>query len=397
MRLQDTAEEAAFRAEVREFIKKEAPGTMDMAQLALERGIGGGMAAYQGWFKRLADRGWIVPAWPKDYGGAGMSVMQQFIYNEEMALARAPRPMHLIIGVGMAGPTIIVHGTEEQKRKYLPGLARGEDIWCQLYSEPGAGSDLASLQTRATRDGDDYILNGTKIWTSFAHMAKNAICLARTDPEAPKHRGISYFIVDMRSPGITTRPLVNMAGGHEFNQVFLENVRVPKENLVGEENRGWYVGVTTLDFERSSIGSSVGARQNVEDLIRFAKENRDDVFSAVDRNPMVRYELADRLIETDVATMLSYRVISMQNRGMVPNHEASLLKLYTTEMNQRIARTGMKVIGLYGMLGRNEERAPRRGGFATTFLRSIANTIEGGTSEIQRNIVAQRGLGLPRD
>jgi alkylation response protein AidB-like acyl-CoA dehydrogenase len=397
MRLDDNPEEAVFRKQVQEFIAKEAPKIDESAGAGdMDRAMAGFMAS-QGWFKKLAERGWVVPAWPKEYGGAGMTVMQQFIYNEEMALARAPRPMHLIIAAGMAGPTIIVHGSDEQKAKYLPGIARGEDVWCQLYSEPGAGSDLASLQTRAVRDGDDYVVNGSKIWTTMAHMAKNAIMLARTDPDAPKHRGISYFILDMKTPGITIQPLVNMGGTHEFNQVFFDNVRIPKDNLVGEENRGWYVGVTTLDFERSSIGSSIGARQTVEGLIGFAKDHASDALSQMGRNPLVRMELADRLIETEVAQMLSYRVISMQNRGLVPNHEASLLKLYTTEMNQRIARTGMKVIGLYGTLGRGEEKAPRKGGFAATFIRSIANTIEGGTSEIQRNVVAQRGLGLPRD
>jgi alkylation response protein AidB-like acyl-CoA dehydrogenase len=396
MRLDDDPEESAFRKEVQAFIAAEAPkaqagGGGDEIASAMSS-----FAASQGWFKKLADRGWVVPAWPKEYGGGGMTVMQQFIFNEELALARSPRPMHLIIAAGMAGPTIIVHGSDEQKAKYLPGIARGEDIWCQLYSEPSSGSDLASLQTRAVRDGDDYVINGSKIWTTMAHIAKNAIMLARTDPEAPKHRGISYFILEMKTPGITINPLVNMGGTHEFNQVFFDNVRVPKENLVGEENRGWYVGVTTLDFERSSIGSSIGARQNVEGLVAFARDNRAST-SVLDRNPLVRAELADRLIEAEVGTMLSYRVISMQNRGLVPNHEASLLKLYTTEMNQRIARTGMKVIGLYGTLGRGEAKAPRHGGFAGTFIRSIANTIEGGTSEIQRNVVAQRGLGLPRD
>jgi alkylation response protein AidB-like acyl-CoA dehydrogenase len=399
MRLDDTPEEAAFRAEVRAFIDKERPQAGDGAGAGgddIARAVSGFMAS-QGWFKKLSDRGWIVPAWPKEYGGGGMTVMQQFIFNEEMALARAPRPMHLIIAAGMAGPTIIVHGSDYQKETFLPGIARGEDIWCQLYSEPGAGSDLASLQTRAVRDGDDYVINGSKIWTTMAHMAKYAIMLARTDPEAPKHRGISYFILDMKTPGITINPLVNMGGTHEFNQVFFEDVRIPKENLVGEENRGWYVGVTTLDFERSSIGSSIGARQNVEGLVQFAKENAGSPITLLNRSPLVRMELADRLVETEVGQMLSYRVISMQNRGMVPNHEASLLKLYTTEMNQRIARTGMKLIGLYGTLGRGEAKAPRQGGFAGTFIRSIANTIEGGTSEVQRNVVAQRGLGLPRD
>jgi alkylation response protein AidB-like acyl-CoA dehydrogenase len=248
MRLDDDPEESAFRKEVQAFIAAEAPkaqagGGGDEIASAMSS-----FAASQGWFKKLADRGWVVPAWPKEYGGGGMTVMQQFIFNEELALSRSPRPMHLIIAAGMAGPTIIVHGSDEQKAKYLPGIARGEDIWCQLYSEPNAGSDLASLQTRAVRDGDDYVINGSKIWTTMAHIAKNAIMLARTDPEAPKHRGISYFILDMKTPGITINPLVNMGGTHEFNQVFFDNVRVPKENLVGEENRGWYVGVTTLDF-----------------------------------------------------------------------------------------------------------------------------------------------------
>ncbi len=352
--------------------------------------------ANQEWFKKLGERGWIAPAWPKEYGGAGMTVMQQFIFNEEMAIHRAPRPLHMIIGLGMAGPTIIVHGTEEQKKKYLPGILKGEDIWCQGYSEPGAGSDLASLQTRAVRDGDDYIINGQKIWTTLAHMAKYMILLARTDPDAPKHRGITYFILDMKSPGVTVRPLINMADSHEFNEVFFDNVRVPKENVIGEENRGWYVAVTTLDFERSSIGNAIGMKQSVEEIIAFAREHADEPVSTLKTNPVLRYELADRMIEVEVARMLSYRVASLQNRGLIPNYEASELKLYSTELNQRIARTAMKVLGLYGQV-RDREHSPTKGRWTQTFLRSVAYTIEGGTSEIQRNIIAQRGLGLPRD
>ena len=395
MDFKDTPEEATFRQEVREFIEKEAP----------KRERGGGEAAAlmeafaqsQGWFKKMAERGWIAPAWPKEYGGAGMSVMQQFIFNEEMALHRAPRPLHLIIGLGMAGPTLIVHGTEDQRQRFLPGMLSGEEIWCQGYSEPGAGSDLASLQTKAVRDGDDYVINGQKIWTTFAHQAKWMILLTRTDPDAPKHKGISYFIVEMKSPGITVRPLVNMTGTHEFNEVFLDNVRVPKDNLIGEENRGWYAAVTTLDFERSSIGSAVGMVQTVEELIDYAREHTADHTSALGVDPMLRYELSDRLVETKVARMLSYRVASLQNRGLIPNYEASALKLFSTETNQRIARTSVKILGLYGQLDRGSARAPMKGRLGYTFLRSVAYTIEGGTSEIQRNIIAQRGLGLPRD
>jgi alkylation response protein AidB-like acyl-CoA dehydrogenase len=393
MDFSDTAEEAAFRTQVREFISKEAPKPKKGE--SGEEALINGWQANQAWFKKLGERGWIAPAWPKEYGGASMTQTQQFIFNEEMALAKAPRPLHMIIGLGMAGPTLIVHGTEDQKQKYLPGMLRGEDIWCQGYSEPGAGSDLASLQTRAVRDGDDYVVNGQKIWTTLAHMAKYMILLTRTDPDAPKHRGITYFILDMKTPGVEVRPLYNLGNSHEFNEVFFDNVRIPKDNVIGEENRGWYAAVTTLDFERSSIGSATGMKQHVEELVDYARAHQDDATSALKTNPMLRYELADRMVEVEVARMLSYRVASMQNRGLIPNYEASLLKLYSTELNQRVAKTGIHVLGLYGqLLG---DTAPLRGRWLQTYMRSAAYTIEGGTSEIQRNIIAQRGLGLPRD
>ena len=395
MDFRDTTEEAAFRTEVQQFIKQEAPQAAK--GLSGEEALIGNWERNKEWFKKLAERGWIAPAWPKEYGGASLSTMEQFILNEELSLHRVPRPMHLIIGLGMAGPTMIVHGTDEQKQKYLPGILAGEDVWCQGYSEPGAGSDLASLQTRAVKDGDDYVINGQKIWTTLAHMAKSMILLARTDPDAPKHKGITYFIVDMKAPGVTVRPLMNMADTHEFNEVFFDNVRVPKENVIGEENRGWYAAVTTLDFERSAIGSAIGMKQTVEAVVEFAREHEGDSTSVLRHNPTMRYELSDRMVEVEVARMLSYRVASMQNRGLIPNYEASLLKLYTTELNQRIARTGVRVMGLYGQLMRGSEFAPNGGRACYTYLRSVAYTIEGGTSEVQRNIVAQRGLGLPRD
>ena len=389
----DTPEEAAFRTEVSAFIKAEAP--KPKAGESGTEALMGNWQANQEWFRKLGKKGWIAPAWPKEYGGAGMTTVQQFIFNEEMALNKAPRPMHMIIGLGMAGPTLIVHGTEDQKKKYLPGMLAGEDIWCQGYSEPGSGSDLASLDTRAVRDGDDYVVNGQKIWTTIAHMAKYMILLTRTDPDAPKHRGITYFILDMKTPGVTVRPLYNLGNSHEFNEVFFDNVRIPKDNVIGEENRGWYAAVTTLDFERSSIGSATGMKQHVEELIEYAKQHAGDPTSTLKTNPLLRYELSDRMIETEVARMLSYRVASMQNRGLIPNYEASSLKLFSTELNQRIARTGVHILGLYGQLRGDE--APNKGRWLGTFLRSAAYTIEGGTSEIQRNIIAQRGLGLPRD
>ncbi len=395
MNYRDSADEAVFRQEVRNFIAAEAPKGGGGG-----RGEGmftGGSDAWKTWVAKLAERKWIAPAWPAEYGGAGLSVMEQFIFNTEMAEARAPRPGG--IATGFAGPTLIVHGTEEQKKKYLPEILDGETIWCQGYSEPGSGSDLASLQTRAIRDGDDFVVNGQKIWTSGGHVAKWMILLARTDPEAPKHRGITYFIVDMKSPGLTVRPLINMADSHEFNEVFFEDVRVPKQNIIGEENRGWYLAQTTLSFERSSIGASVGARQGVEDMITFAKEHRGDNLSTLNQNEALRHELIDRLVEAAVATQMSYKIVSIQAKeGIAPGHEASVAKMYGTELNQRIARTALKMLGLYGQLDSKTEGVDARsfGRFKYGYLRSIANTIEGGTSEIQRNIVATRGLGLPR-
>jgi len=389
--LRDSPEEAAFRKEVVDFIEKEAPkfprGTR-LEEVLVKSGD---------WFRKLAARGWIAPAWPKEYGGAGMSVVEQFIFNEEMAIHRAPRPLHLIIGLGMAGPTIVVHGTEEQKAKWLPGMLAGTDIWCQGYSEPEAGSDLASLRTRAVKDGDDYVLNGQKIWSTIAHFAKWMICLARTDADAPKHRGITYFVVDMKSPGVEVRGLTNMADSHEFNEVFFDNVRVPKENVLGEENRGWYAAMTTLDFERSSVGSAIGMRQEVEEMIEYAREHADEPTSALKLNPMLRLEMVDRLIEAEAGRMLSYRIASMQARGLIPNYEASLLKVYSAELHQRIARTQLKVLGMYAQLKSASALAPQDGRWCSQYLRSVGYTIEAGTSEIQRNIIAQRGLGLPRD
>jgi len=402
MDFRDNSEESGFRQEVKTFLKSEMPerfrGIMGGGMMGGGEGGGDMRSRFEEikeWREKLANKGWIAPAWPKEYGGAGLTVMQQFIMNEEFAEARAP----VVGGMGtsMIGPTLIIHGNDDQKKEHLGRILSGEVQWCQGFSEPGSGSDLASLQTRALRDGDDYIINGQKIWTSGAQYAHWMFMLCRTDPDAPKHKGISYFLVDMKAPGVTVRPLVNLANGAFFNEVFFDNVRVPAANLVGEENRGWYIGTTTLDFERSSIGSSVGMRQQVANLIRFAQEHRDDHQSSVAWNSTVKYELSDRLVETTIAKMLSYRVVTMQAKGLVPNYEASMTKLFASELNQRIARTGMKVAGLYGQLLSGSEHAAAKGRYGGSYMQTLASTIAGGTSEIQRNIIAQRGLGLPRD
>ncbi len=390
MDFRDSPADAAFRTEVREFIEHELPeGFRGADDAILGVGIGEDQRE-RGWLRTLAKRGWVAPAWPKEYGGAGLGVMQQFVFNEEMARANAPRPNFLAIG--LAGPTIIVHGTDEQKREHLSSILSGEAFWCQGFSEPGSGSDLASLQTRAVADGDDFIINGQKIWTSGAHRADRMMLLARTDAEAPKHKGISYFLLDMKSPGITIRPLTNMADTPSFNEVFFDNVRVPKRDMLGELNRGWYVATTTLDFERSGIINGVGLQRLVRDIIEFARQHgrRDG------GERQLRLELADREIEAQIAIVLSYRVVTMQAKGLVPNQEASITKLYSSELAQRIARTGVKTAGLYGQLRESSPCAADGGRLDSVYRISIGSTIAGGTSEIQRSVIAQRGLGLPR-
>ena len=404
MDFRDTAQEAAFRQEVQQFIENELPQELSGrgSAGAAFGGGGGGDArrdygkALDGWLKKLTDKRWVAPAWPKEYGGGGLSVLEQFILSQEMAKARAPRSPN-VIGLGWVGATLIIYGSEEQKRKHLPSILSGESFWCQGFSEPEAGSDLASIQTRAVRDGDDYVVNGQKIWTSGAKQAQWMILLARTDPDAPKHKGISYFLLDMKSPGITVRPLVNMIGHAGFNEVFFENVRVPKENLVGEENRGWYIGTTTLDYERSGIATGVSHGLMVQDLVGYVHEHRKDPACTVERDPLVRYELADRAVEAQVEQMLNYQVIGMQARDQIPNKEASIAKLYSSELDQRIAATGLRMLGLYGQVRPESSFAAMGGRFSTMYLFATASTIGGGTSEIQRNIIAQRGLGMPRD
>ncbi|MBI4571427.1 MAG: acyl-CoA dehydrogenase family protein, partial [Chloroflexi bacterium] len=296
---------------------------------------------------------------------------------------------------GYLGPTIMMYGTDEQQAQHLGGITSGEVIWCQGYSEPGAGSDLASLQTRAVQDGDDFVINGQKIWTSQAHYADWIFLLARTDPDAPKHKGISYFLVDMKSPGISVRPLVNMAGSKGFNEVFFENVRAPRSGLLGELNRGWYMATTTLDFERSSVATSAGYRRTLEELTAFVREAESDGKPLMEQ-PLVRHQLADLWIELTLLRFLAYRVVTLQARGIVPNYESSIVKVFNSEYHQRLSRAGLGMLGLFGQLRPESPHARLRGRFERSYLTSAGSTIAAGTSEIQRNIIATRGLGLPR-
>jgi alkylation response protein AidB-like acyl-CoA dehydrogenase len=373
-------EDEAFRDEVRAFLREELRDrpSGDSRQ---------NWDFYTAFIKKLAAKGWLTLAWPQEWGGLGASHMQQLVYNEEVAYNDAPANY---MGADRVGPTIMIYGTDEQKQRFLPPIVRGEASWCQGFSEPGSGSDLASLQTRAVQDGDDFVINGSKVWTSYAHYADWIILLARTDPDAPKHKGISYFLVDMHTPGITVRPLVDMLGRHQFNEVFFDNVRVPRDALLGELNRGWYVATATLDFERSGIQRVIGSYKTYQQLADYARETK------VTKNPLVRAKLAELKIEFEVGRLLSYRVAWMQAQQIVPNYEASVSKMYGSELAQRLANAGMQIMGLGGQLAPDSPYAPLRGSFETLYLAAAALTVAAGTSEVQRNIIAGRGLGLPR-
>ena len=343
--------------------------------------------------KKLAEKGWLTMAWPEEYGGQSASHMMQVIFSEEMSYNRAPG--RDVFGTRMMAPTLMIHGTEEQKKQFLPPVSRGDVQWCQGYSEPESGSDLASLQTRAVEDGDDFVVNGTKIWTSSAHRADHIMVLTRTDPDAPKHRGISFLLCDMNTPGITVNPIINMADDHGFNMVTFEDVRIPKKNLVGEQNRGWYVGATLLDFERSGVDYSAGAKRTLEELVDFAKNNKRNGTLIAD-DPVMRNRFADLAIEVEVSKLISYNIAWMQSQGLVPNKEASMGKVLGTELQQHVSYTGMQMLGMHGQLGPGSSHAPLKGRIEHMYLTDVSQTIQAGTSEINRNIIATRGLGLPR-
>ena len=381
-------EEEKFREEVREFLRQELPADWDGG--AYGEGAGAEEVGPR-ITKKLAERKWLAMAWPKEYGGLGAPHMRQLIYNEEMSYHAAPGGYSM--GVAWVGPAVMLYGSEEQKQRFLPGITSGEDVWCTLYSEPEAGSDLASLQTSAVRDGDDFVINGQKIWTSGAQRSDWGWLAARTDPEAPKHKGISTFAVKMDTPGITVRPLINMAGQSGFSEVFFDNVRIPKEDLVGELNRGWYQVAVALDFERSGIQAYASGRRTLERLVEFVQEHPDET---VRRNPAIRNRLADRAVELAAGTNIAYRIPWMQSKGMIPNYEASISKLFGSEFSQRLALTGVQLLGMYGGLEPESKWAPMKGRLERAYLQAVSSTIAAGTSEVQRGIIATRGLGLPR-
>jgi alkylation response protein AidB-like acyl-CoA dehydrogenase len=380
----DTTEEAAFRAEVRTWFEENLPDEL--------RGHSGGAARFDGdelraWSRALYDAGWIGISWPAEYGGKGLSPRFQAIYLEEEARAEAP-PHIGVIGLGMAGPTIISLGTDEQKARYLKPLLSAEEIWCQGFSEPGAGSDLAGVRTSARLDGDRFVLDGQKVWSSYAHIADFCILLARSDPDSERHQGLTYLIVDMHAPGVEVRPLRQITGEAEFNEIFLSGVEVPRENVIGEVGRGWDVAMTTLLHERGTLAFALVARLEVQ--------LRKLVALVGDRGatPTQREAVAREWIRLQGLRWTAYRSLSTLERSGLPGPEGSILKLEWSEANQRVTKLALELLGPDAQLLPGS--APYDGYWSIQQLRSRGNTIEAGTSEILRNIVAERVLGLPR-
>ena len=393
MDLSFTNEEEQLRAKVRGFLEAEIP------KAGLKAGSEGRedkawLAKAKAWQRKLYDAGYVALAWPKEYGGQAMDPVKQSIVNEEMVRANAP---YLVggSGLGMLGPTLISWGDEEQKKRFLPKILTGEEIWCQGYSEPGSGSDLASLRTRAEIHGDEFIVNGQKVWTSGAQYADWMFCLVRTDPEAPKHRGISYILIDMKSPGITVRPLVQMTGDKGFNEVFFDTVHVPRKNLVGKLNEGWMVANATLFHERNMLGSATGSQQRFNRLLALAKTIKRNGKKLIE-DPVFRQRLVDLEIRVEAMRFHSYRQLTDQMRGKNPGVEAMINKLVGTELNHDLATAAMEAMGDYSMLARDDEAALDHGYWPYEWMFSLGLVIGGGTSHIQKNIIAERGLKMPK-
>ncbi len=346
------------------------------------------------WQRTLHEAGYVAIGWPREYGGQGLGIMEQTIVNQELVLARAPQLIGLM-GVQMVGPTLIQYGTEAQRRRFLPAMLTADQIWCQGYSEPGAGSDLAALATRAELVGDEFIVNGQKVWTSNAQFADWMFCLVRTDPSAPKHRGISYLLIDMRTPGISVRPLVQMTGEAGFNEVFFEDVRVPRQNLVGELNQGWQVANATLAHERNMLGSTTRTQQMFNTVLHLARTRRRRGRPVSD-DPVMRQKLAALLIRVEAMKYHSLRQLTDALHGRPAGIAASLNKLVSTELNHDIAALALEILGSFGPLARASAHAVERGLWPYEFMFTLGMIIGGGTSQIQKNIISERGLGMPR-
>jgi alkylation response protein AidB-like acyl-CoA dehydrogenase len=372
--------EKAFQQEVRKWLAANQPPARDEQESSAKEWID----QRREWQKKLYEAGYVGLAWPQEYGGRGASLMEQVIFNQEMIRARAPEPIN-VIGLGMAGPVIIAHGTEAQKQRYLKPLLSGDEIWCQGFSEPNAGSDLSALQTRAEDRGDHYVVNGQKVWTTLAHVARWCILVTRERTEANPRHGLTYVILDMQAPGVEVRPLVQITGDAEFNELFFNDVVVPTENVLGEAGNGWAVAMTTLLHERGTLGMALTAQaqRTAEELVDHVRR------TGRGQDRLYRQRIAQHVIEAEALRLNGLRALSATMRSGIPGPEGSILKLMWSELNQRMTETAVDALGPAGQVQNGHP-------WLYSFLRSRGNTIEAGTSEVLRNILAERVLGLPR-
>jgi alkylation response protein AidB-like acyl-CoA dehydrogenase len=392
--LELSAQDRAFLDEFRAWLRANRPRRSSRRLRSQEPGGEGRLEALRAWQRTLHAAGYLGIAWPREYGGRDGSPFQQMLVNEELARQRTPGIVGLL-GVRMLGPTLLRWGSDDQKRRFLRRILTAEDLWCQGYSEPGSGSDLASLQTRAVREGDEFVVTGQKIWTTNAHFSDWMFALVRTNPDAPKHRGISYLLIDMRTPGIEVRPLVQMTRDAGFNQVFFDRVRVPVENLVGDVDQGWGVAHTTLSHERDMLGASTHTQMLFDGVLRLARRVKRRGRPVI-QDPAIRRRLAELKIRVEAMRFHSYRTLTDALRGRPGGVAASVTKLNTTWLNHHLAELALDLLGSYGTLYGGSRHLVEDGFWTHEFMFTLGMIIGGGTSQIQRNIVAQRGLGLPR-
>ncbi|MFQ5829537.1 MAG: acyl-CoA dehydrogenase family protein [Candidatus Methylomirabilia bacterium] len=392
-----TPREQAFRQEVRQWLRANLPDGLRGRAFVASRSDRAQVDRLRAWQKRMHEAGYVGMDWLPQFGGRGASLVEQIVLYEEMSRAQAPPPVNRG-GLSMLGPTLMAHGTEAQQKRFLPGILSAEEIWCQGFSEPNAGSDLANLKTRAVRDGDHFLVTGQKVWTSLAHVADWGFFLVRTDPEAPKHKGITFLLVDMKSPGITVRPLRQMTGEAEFNEVFLDNVRVPIENAVGTVNRGWEVAITTLAYERDLLTfiRHISLRNALDRLIELAKRMKGDGGRGLD-DPLMRQKLAALVIGEKCLQLTGYRSLTKILRGGRPGPEGSTSKLFWSQVDQELAEVATELLGPHSQITSGVDLAPDEGQWALYCLLAQASGIRAGTSEILRNILGERVLGLPKD
>jgi alkylation response protein AidB-like acyl-CoA dehydrogenase len=393
MDLNLTAAEKQFRDELRAWLESNVPKDWNEWR---EKPLEESFSYLRAWQRKLYEGGWAAVSWPKEYGGRSATLMEQSIFWEEMARVEAP-PMANSLGLGLIGPTIIAYGTEEQKARFIPKILSAEEIWCQGFSEPNAGSDLASLQTEARLEGDHYIVNGQKVWTSYGWIGSWCELVVRTDPTVAKHKGLSVLLIDMTSPGVEVRPLRQMTGESEFNEIFFRDVRVPAKNILGKVNEGWNVAVSTLMYERGSYGARLHLlfKRNINRLIELSHTFHKNGLPAA-KDALTRQKLAQCYAEIEIMRWNQLRAFSRITATGVPGPEGSIQKIFWSELNQRVQQIAQEMFGAYGQLLAGDKFAVDNGIWSYGYLRTRGNTIEAGTSEVQRNIIGHFVLGLPR-